>query len=48
MGAPVVTDRRTALMTGCVLLGVGSWMIWLAYEARGRVRPFWVRFLPGA
>ena len=48
MTKPVVTDRRTALLAGSVLLGAGSWMIWQAFEARGRTRPFWVRFLPGA
>lgn len=48
MKPPVVTDRRTALLAGCVLLASGSWMIWQAYEARGRMRPFWLRFLPGA
>lgn len=47
MSRPVVPDRRTALLGGIALITLGAWLLYDAYEARGRSRPFAMRFLPG-
>lgn len=47
MSRPVVPDRRTALLAGVGLVLLGSWLLYDAYEARGRGRPFALRLLPG-
>lgn len=44
---PVVPDRRTALVAGAVCIIAGSWLLYDAYEHRGRTRPFVLRLLPG-
>lgn len=44
----MVRDRRTALVGGYVLITVGSMLLWDAYEARGKARPFLTKLLPGA
>ena len=46
-GRPVVPDRRTAQMAGVAFVCVGAYLLYDAYEARGRSRPFWTRLLPG-
>lgn len=45
---PVVPDRRTAMLAGFGFVTLGAWLLYDAYEARGRQRPFLTRFLPGA
>jgi hypothetical protein len=45
---PVIKDRQVALYAGIAALCLGSWLLYDAYEARGRQRPFAARFLPGA
>lgn len=47
-GGPIVRDRQHALWGGVLALCVGSWLLYDAFEARGRQRPFLARFLPGA
>lgn len=47
MSKPVVPDRRAALLGGITLITLGAWLLYDAYEARGRSRPFAMRFLPG-
>lgn len=47
MSGPVVPDRRTALLGGVGCILVGAWLLYDAFEARGRNRPFVMRFLPG-
>lgn len=47
MTRPLVTDRRWALLLGVLGVGGGSWLLWQAYEARGRPRPLVMRILPG-
>lgn len=44
---PVITDRRWALLLGLAGVAGGSWLLWQAYEARGRTRPLAMRLLPG-
>lgn len=39
-------DRNTELAAGVALFIAASWLIWDAYEGRGRSRPFVARFLP--
>lgn len=48
MSGPTVPDRRTALLAGVGCVVLGAWLIYDAYDARGRQRPFWLRLLPGA
>lgn len=47
MSAVVVRDRRLAQWAGYTAVAVGTWLLWQAYEARGRSKPFAARFLPG-
>jgi len=44
----IIPDRRTALVGGYALITLGSMLLWDAYEARGKARPFLTKFLPGA
>jgi hypothetical protein len=44
---PLIPDRRTAQMAGCLMVAGGAYLLWDAYEARGRSRPFWLKLLPG-
>lgn len=48
MSRVVVRDRRLAQWGGVVALVAGSWLLWQAYEARGRQRPYALKWLPGA
>ncbi|HEY2041171.1 MAG TPA: hypothetical protein VGH11_00750 [Jatrophihabitans sp.] len=41
-----LADRHTEMVLGGVLFVFASWLIWDAYEGRGRPRPFLARFLP--
>ena len=43
---PLVRDRRQAQLMGVVFVCVGSYLLYDAYEARGRQRPFVARLLP--
>lgn len=47
MGAVKVHDRRLAQWGGYAAVLAGSWLLWQAYEARGRSRPWPIKFLPG-
>lgn len=44
----VLADRRTALVAGIACVALGSWLLYDAYEHRGRTRPWALRLLPGA
>jgi len=44
----VVRDRRLAQYGGYAAVILGSWLLWQAYEARGRARPYVTKWLPGA
>lgn len=43
---PVIPDRRTAQMAGVGFVCLGAFLLFDAYEARGRQRPFFMRLLP--
>ncbi|MFP5372401.1 MAG: hypothetical protein ACLGI3_16860 [Actinomycetes bacterium] len=44
---PLIPDRRTAQLAGIGFVCLGAFLLFDAYEARGRSRPFARRFLPG-
>jgi hypothetical protein len=46
-GAPRIQDRRTEIVVGALCLAAGSWLIWDAYDGRGRKRPWALHLLPG-
>ena len=43
---PIVRDPRQAKLMGVLFVCVGSYLLYDAYEARGRQRPFVARLLP--
>ena len=43
---PVIPDRRTAQLAGVALVTLGAFLLYDAYEARGRSRPFLMRLVP--
>jgi hypothetical protein len=47
VSGPRVADQRTALLAGALCLGLGTYLIYDAYDARGSRRPYWLSFLPG-
>lgn len=47
MTKPVIADRRTAQLAGVAFVFVGAWLLYDAYENRGRSRPFVMKLLPG-
>ena len=42
----LIAGRHAELVLGATLFVLASWLIWDAYEGRGRARPFLARFLP--
>jgi hypothetical protein len=44
----LIADQRTAVTLGALAVFVGSLLLWDAYEARGKRRPFLLNMLPGA
>ncbi len=42
----VVPDQRAALVGGLLCFAAGSWLLYQAYDARGRKRPLLVRLFP--
>jgi hypothetical protein len=43
---PALRDRRAELVLGVALFVASAWLIYDAYEGRGRPRPFAARLLP--
>lgn len=41
-------DRQTALWLGVGCYVLGSWLLFDAYEARGKAKPWAAKWLPGA
>lgn len=46
MNKPRIQNRRLELAAGIALFVASSWLIYDAYEGRGRKRPFAAHFLP--
>lgn len=44
---PFIPDRRTAQVAGVLCVCAGAWLLYDAYERRGRGRPFAMKLLPG-
>lgn len=42
----MLADRRAELAAGVLLFIASSWLVYDAYEGRGRRRPFAARLLP--
>jgi hypothetical protein len=42
----LIRSHRVELTLGVALFVASTWLIWDAYEGRGRRRPFPARFLP--
>lgn len=40
-----IRDHHTAVLVGLALTAAGGWMLYDAYEGRGRSRPFLMRWL---
>ena len=40
-----IRDRHTAVLVGLALTAAGGWVLYDAYEGRGRNRPFFMKFL---
>jgi len=40
-----IRDHHTAVLVGLVLTASGAWVLYDAYEGRGKQRPFYLRFL---
>lgn len=47
MSALRIQDRRTEVLVAAGLLTLGSWLMWDAYDGRGRRRPWALSLLPG-
>jgi hypothetical protein len=47
MSGPLVKDAGTAKLLGIVCVLAGSYLLYDAYEARGRSKPWAAKFLPG-
>lgn len=46
--APFIPNGNVAFWGGIAAYLFGSFLLWDAYEHRGKDRPFAMRFLPGA
>lgn len=44
--SPLIRDRSVELALGVGLFLLSAWLIYDAYEGRGRQRPFVAHFLP--
>lgn len=42
----LLRDRNSEIILGAALFLASAWLIWDAYEGRGRTRPFAARILP--
>lgn len=47
MRKPLIRNPQHALCLGLVLTITGAYLLYDAHEARGRSRPFLLRFVPG-
>jgi hypothetical protein len=44
----VIANRQSALMVAVACYVAGSYLLWDAYEGRGRPKPWAFKLLPGA
>lgn len=45
-GRPLrIRDQRTAVLVGLALTAAGGWVLYDAYEGRGRSRPFFMKWM---
>lgn len=42
----IIRDRKVAICVGVAMVVAGSYLVYDAYEGRGRFRPFLMRMLP--
>lgn len=47
MSRPMIRDARTAKLLGVACIVAGSFLLYDAYEARGRSKPWAAKLLPG-
>jgi hypothetical protein len=47
VNAPRIHDRRTEILVAASCLAMGSWLMWDAYDGRGKRRPWALSLLPG-
>jgi hypothetical protein len=47
VNAPRIQDRRTEILVAASCLALGSWLMWDAYDGRGKRRPWALSLLPG-
>lgn len=40
-----IRDHQTAVLVGLALSAAGAWVLYDAYEGRGKKAPFFLRFL---
>jgi hypothetical protein len=45
MKGPIVANQRTAVIAGLTMILVGTWLVYDAYEGRGKIRPLLMRAL---
>jgi hypothetical protein len=43
----LIPDQRTEMMAGLALTVAGAYLLWEAYEGRGKRRPFGLRLFGG-
>lgn len=41
---PLIADHKTAVLVGAALTAAGAYMLWEAYEGRGRRRPWFLKW----
>ncbi|MDO8107154.1 hypothetical protein Q6348_08085 [Isoptericola sp. b441] len=43
-----IRSQQVTVVAATAMLFAGSWLLWDAYERRGRFRPWFTRMIPGA
>jgi hypothetical protein len=45
MRRPIIANQQTGIIVGLVLIAGGTYLVYDAYERRGKIRPFLMRVL---